>query len=490
MRGSYRSSLLRWSIVLNASLLSLPWSGPCLIGSVHAQEPPPAGSAAPPAVPASDPSSTAALEARIRLLEQRLQELDQRQRSEQRPTAAEQKPDQKSEQQPGPQQGPKSGAAPDKTAGKPKLLPIFTLAPGKGIGLALPDGRFSFNLRFRAQVRDTILHQNDKTTNEIGFKTIRLWLTGNLLNPDIKYGIQLAFGAGDFETGSSTPLFDAFIEYTRFRDLQIKAGQFFVPFDRLRTIREFALQLVDRPAVIRELTLDRDVGIAFSSQDLFGTRGILSYHLAVFGGEGRNRFGGAAPGGLYVGRIAVRPFGAFDDDLEGDLERLRRPRLSIGLGGAYNQATNRQRSTTGNTYTLGTVDYGHAAADLIFKYAGFYLAGEVVYRQARLPFLEATKDGKTLREWSRSALGYVIQASAMLSRQVEVVGRWEQLIPVGNTDPALIQTGKDQNRQVGGGLNLYLNSHLFKVQADYFYLFGTQTTGQGHQARVQLDVSF
>lgn len=428
------------------------------------------------------------------MLEQRLQELDQRQRSEQRRAPAELKPEQKTdpknEPKPGSQQGPKPGGAPDKAASKPKLLPLFTLAPGKGIGLALPDGRFSFNLRFRAQLRDTILYQNDKTTNEIGFKTIRLWLTGNLLNPDIKYGIQLAFGFGDFETGSSTPLFDAFVEYTRFRDLQIKVGQFFVPFDRLRTVREFALQLVDRPAVIRELTLDRDVGVAFSSQDLFGTRGILSYQLAVFGGEGRNRFGGAAPGGLYVGRIAIRPFGAFDDDTEGDLERRRHPGLSIGFAGAYNQATNRQRGTTGNTYTLGTFDYGHAAADLIFKYAGFYLAGEVVYRQARQPFLEGTKDGKTVREWSRSAWGYVIQASAMLSRQVEVVGRWEQLIPIGNTDPALVQTGKDQNRQVGGGLNLYLNGHLFKVQADYFYLFGTQTTGQGHQARVQLDVSF
>ncbi|HEX2573738.1 MAG TPA: cell envelope integrity protein TolA [Polyangia bacterium] len=472
-------------------------SGGGLVKSVHAQEPPPAGSAAPPATPAPEPSSTAALEERIRILEQRLQELDQRQRSEQRPAPSdpkaaqktEQKAEQKPDQKPGAEQGPRQGAAPDKTAAKPKLLPVFTLAPGKGIGLALPDGRFSFNLRFRTQLRDTILRQNDKTTNEIGFKTIRLWLTGNLLNPDIKYGIQLAFGFGDFETGSSTPLFDAFIEYTRLRDLQIKAGQFFVPFDRLRTIREFALQLVDRPAVIRELSLDRDVGIAFSSQDLFGSHGVLSYHLGVFGGEGRNRFGGAVPGGLYVGRIAIRPFGAFDDDIEGDLERLRRPRLAIGLAGAYNQATNRQRGTTGNTYTLGTFDYAHAAADLIFKCAGVYLAGEVLYRQAWQPFREATKDGKTVREWSRSAWGYVIQASAMVHRQVEVVGRWEHLIPIGNTDPTLIQTGKDQNRQAGGGLNLYLNGHLFKLQADYFYLFGTTTTARGHQLRFQLDVS-
>ena len=88
--------------------------------------------------------------------------------------------------------------------------------------------------------------------------------------------MQLAFGGNDFEAGSSTPLFDAYLEYTRLRDLNVKVGQFFVPFDRLRTIREFALELVDRAQPTVELSLDRDVGVSFSSQDLFGTRGVLA----------------------------------------------------------------------------------------------------------------------------------------------------------------------------------------------------------------------
>lgn len=207
-------------------------------------------------------------------------------------------------------------------------------APGRGFGVATGDGRFSANLRARAQIRDTVTVQDGKrTTNEINVKTVRLWLTGHVLTKDLTYGLQLAFGGNDFESGSSSPLFDLFIDYARLRDLNIRVGQFFVPFDRARTIREFALQFTDRQQIITELTLDRDVGVAFSSTNLFGSK-ILGYHLGLFGGEGRNKFGGQRVGFLYTLRFVLRPFGLFDDDSEGDLDRLRRVRLAIGVAGA------------------------------------------------------------------------------------------------------------------------------------------------------------
>ena len=53
-------------------------------------------------------------------------------------------------------------------------------------------------------------------------------------------------------------IYDAFLDWKAHRDISVKAGQFFVPFDRLRTVREFALQMGDRPRPVAELTLDRD----------------------------------------------------------------------------------------------------------------------------------------------------------------------------------------------------------------------------------------
>ncbi len=366
----------------------------------------------------------------------------------------------------------------------------FSAAPGKGLSLTLGD-KFSLSLRSRAQVRDTIGIQGGKpTTNEINVKTVRLWLQGYVLTKDLSYGIQFAFGGNDFDKDSASPIFDAFVEYTRLRDLNIKVGQFFVPFDRARTIREFALELVDRAQMVSELNLDRDVGISLSSQSLFGTRGILAYHLGFFGGEGKNRFGGAGVGFLYTARIVVRPFGAFDDDLEGDLQRLRRPRLAIGIAGAYNQSTNRQKSTTGNTLTLGTFDYGHAEADVVLKWAGVSFLGEVIYRQGRQGSLTGTVNGAEVREWSRSAIGYLLQLGVMVHDQVQVAARYDDLRAIGNTDPTLIALANTSGKELGGGLNVYLNGHAFKIQGDYQYLFGSSISGGHHAVRLQLDASF
>jgi hypothetical protein len=342
-------------------------------------------------------------------------------------------------------------------------------------------------IRARMQIRDKI-SVAEETTNELAIKTARLVTQGNLFTPDFRYMIQLAFGSGDFETSSASPLFDAYVEYALFRDLQIRAGQYFVPFDRARTIREFALQLADRPQMLSELNLDRDIGITLFSQDLFGLDGRLSYALGVFGGAGKNRFGGEPFGFLYVGRISYRPFGGFDDDVEADIERLNKPRLALGIAGAYNQKTQRQRSTTGATFQLGGFNYAHAAGDLVFKYDGFSFLGEVIYRRASVDSHEGTVDDKDVVEWSRSGWGYVIQTGMMLTSMVEVAARWDELFAFDGTDPALVKSAKGNGHEAGGGVNLYLNGHLLKLQADYAAGLGNARTI--HLVRLLLDATF
>ena len=366
---------------------------------------------------------------------------------------------------------------------------VFAGGPGQGLTVSTTDDRFAMTVRARAQVRDTLLATPD-LTNEINVKTLRLYVHGHVLSPHLRYFIQMAFGGNDYEAGSATPLFDAWVEYTRFRDINIRVGQFFVPFDRGRTIREFALQFVDRPLIISELSLDRDVGIMLYSTNFLGLHDVLSYNLGIFGGEGRNHFGGSALGFLYVGRLALRPFGAFDDDLEGDLTRLRRVRWMIGIAGAYNQNASRQRSTTGNNLTLGTFDYVYAEADTVFKFAGLSLFGEVIYRQGRTDYNDGMTGGKPAREWSRSAWGYLVQAGVMLIAKLEVTARYAQTFALGDTDPALLTQLQTQGNELGGGINVYLNGHLFKLQADYFYLYGDSIDNGRHQVRLQLDASF
>ena len=366
--------------------------------------------------------------------------------------------------------------------------PTITAEPGRGIQVKVGE-RFSFGVRARFQLRDTWLHADGSDTNEIQVRTLRLSLFGNVLSPDLRYTIQLAFGGNDFENGSASPIFDAFIDSTHWRDLNVRVGQFFVPFDRARTIREFALQFVDRQQVVRELTLDRDVGVMLSSTDLFGLGERLGYQFFVGGGDGRNRFAAYVPGPLTVLRLTVRPFGLFDDDQEGDVGRGTRPRLAVGLAAAYNWRTSRRNSTYGTAFTAGTTNYTNLAADVVFKYRGFSLLAEGLWRKASEDAVEGTVNGVPTREPTRSGWGYFVQGGQMVSSQVELTARWEELFARGGTDPQLVQLVRTQGRQVGGGFNVYLNGHAFKIQGDYFYVFGPEGDPR-HLARLQLDATF
>ncbi|WP_437586768.1 porin [Sorangium sp. So ce1000] len=439
-----------------------------------AQQPP-----APPPVPAPQETGAAA---GVEALSRRVAELEQQQRALVERLEAERKAAAEEQASAAKQQ---AEAAKDKGSGVK-----VTAAPGKGFTVKTADDSFSSTIRARLQLRETITHTEEDDTNEINVRTVRLTTSGHVLTPDLKYNVQLAFGGNDFEKDSPSPIFDAFVEYTGIRDLNVRVGQFLTPFNRARTLREVSLQQTDRPIAVREFNLDRDVGLMFSSPDLFGLGGRLSYNLFVGGGEGRNRFGGQKHGPLAVVRLAVRPLGAFDDDQDADLSREAKPRLAVGVTGAYNHQTNRQNSTFGTTLSLGAADYLHGAADLVFKYAGFSLSAEAIVRHAERDSFEGEVDGAAAREWTRSGYGYFAQAGYLLTDRVEVAARWDQIFAERGTDPKLVALVDTQGKQVGGGLNVYLNGYALKLQGDYFYIFGKEDAGARHVGRLQLDASF
>ncbi|MCC6876131.1 MAG: porin [Sandaracinaceae bacterium] len=406
-------------------------------------------------------------------------------------------PESEPEPVPVPETAPAPAPAPAaETRPEPEVR--FTAEPGRGFTLRVGDA-FSANLQPRIQLRYA-LHVTDddgdadrspELAHEIQIRTLRLWFRGHVLDPDVRYGIQLALGANDFEAGNASPVFDAYVDVTELRDLSFRIGQFFVPFDRARTIREFALQSVDRAEAIRELTLDRDMGLAIYSDDLFGLGGRLAYQLGLFGGDGRNRFGGRELGLLYTARAMVRPFGSFDDDREGDTARTAEPRLAIGAAFAFNHQTDRPRSTTGAPYDGGTFDYLHFASDLVFKWRGFYLLAEIVWRQATLPSRNVIfPDGTAGTIFARDGWGAVIQSSMMLVEGLEVWARYEQSEAIGPTDPAWITQAASRGRGIAAGVNYYFNSHFFKLQLDWAHSFGDDLGRGPHDVRLQLDASF
>lgn len=388
------------------------------------------------------------------------------------------------------------------------------VALGKGITVSRGDS-LSMTVKGRMSIRELVSVVGPTATNDIELRTVRLVVQGQAFSPSLSYYVQLALGMADFETltdktGKQTlvgnPMFDAYIDFTALRDLQLRVGQFLVPFDRARTIREFSLQFVDRQQIVSELTLDRDIGLMAFSNDLFGWGGRLGYAAAVFGGQGRNRVVAVAnPVFMWTGRLSLRPMGPFDDDSEGDIARSTSPHLAIGLAGAYNGGTWRQRSTTGMLFLLpGGFKYTNLAADVVFKYGGFALLAEGLYRQADRDSRSGTKDvndkpikdltgtaiTNPITEFSRSGWGYTVQASLMVTKELELVARWNQLRWLGATDPDLISTITRQGREATIGFNVYLNGHLFKVQADYTARFSEGATlPYAHLVMALLDLS-
>lgn len=361
--------------------------------------------------------------------------------------------------------------------------------PGRGLTIDAGEP-FSAQLRARLQLRATVRVVADDAQALFEVKTARIWWTGHVLDPRVRYGLQLALGANDFEPGNPSPIFDAYVEVTHLRDLNVRVGQFFVPFDRARTVRESSLMTVDRSEVVRELTLDRDVGIAAGSGDLFGLGGVLSYTLGFFGGDGRNRIGFADVGFLYTARVSVRPFGAFDDDAESDLSRGP-PRLAVGGGIAFNHRADRARSTTGLRFERAHFDYLHLAADVVFKWAGVSFLGEIVWRGASRDRFEWIDDaGGVHVEWSRSGWGYLVQLGVLVYDGFELWSRWEHLVAREGTDPALVAQAAALGHGLAAGANLYLNGHALKIQADWAWAFGESLEGGVHLARLQLDASF
>jgi hypothetical protein len=182
--------------------------------------------------------------------------------------------------------------------------------------------------------------------------------------------------------------------------------------------------------------------------------------------------------------------GPFDDDAEGDLKRLENPRLALGVAGAYNQNTDRNRSTFGTFYQVGTVDYVHAAADVVFKFRGLSLLLEGLYRRSPTDFIVGEIDGEVVTQYTRSGWGYLAQFGYMLTDQIEVAGRYDQLFAFEGTDPSLVTLVDTQGRETGLGLNYYLNGHAFKIQADHAMRFSDDLDTAIQFARLQLDATF
>jgi hypothetical protein len=282
----------------------------------------------------------------------------------------------------------------------------------------------------------------------------------------------------------TSPLLEAYTEFDYLRDFTVRAGQFKIPYDRLRMTSDMRRQLVDFSTVTGEFSLDRDTGVEVRSDDLFGLD-LLKYSVFAFSGDGRNS-SVADTGFLYGARAEVLPLGLFNDYSEADLSRGG-PRLSLGAAYVRDLNAPRDRGTLGNTPADGgTTNLTMLVADGTFKWAGFSAIGSFYSRTGdRKPGNAVTAAGNPVPVApSRDGTGYVAQAGYMIpTTPLEVAGRYGVI----NGKTEVGHNGLKDSGELGGGLNYYFAEHELKLQTDFFRIYSGGDLSKGYnQIRLQL----
>jgi hypothetical protein len=391
---------------------------------------------------------------------------------------------------------------------EPIDLETVRFQPGKGLTMSSKNGKYSISIGGRVQLLYALDNDRDAepdvkpVTHSLQLRRARLVFAGNVFGKHNKYKLELSFSPKDIDLNDGNTKFtimrDFYVEFDHLRNLTVRVGQYKLPYSHQRVISSGNLQLVDRSIVGSEFDLDRDIGIDIRSNDFLGL-GKLRYYAGVVMGSGRDNFTPEAitqGGGLvYIGRIEVAPIGQFDDYTEGDFDRIKKPRLSLGVAYSYMDDANFNRGTKGSTLTDGgTTDYHNANAGLVFKTLGLSISGEFFWRQGTRHVGDAQVEddmGNLVPapvEPPRNGLGWFAQGGYMIPYlPLEIEARYSEIRAIGETD---VDTSISDRHEVGGGLSWYIGGHAFKLQADYFRIW-TDEIGLGNdQIRVQGQITF
>jgi hypothetical protein len=379
----------------------------------------------------------------------------------------------------------------------------ITFTPGEGIKIESTDHDFSVGLGFRFQLLYTLLDKDPatkETVQSLQIRRARLQVAGNAFGVHNKYRLEMAISPSDVAMTTqgvgTSPLLEAYTEFDYLRDLTVRAGQFKVPFDRMRVTSDLARQMVDYANTVGEFSLDRDLGIDLKSNDLFGL-GLFRYHLGLLSGKGRNSYAATDMGLMYLARLEVLPLGLFDDYPEGDFQRTA-PRVAVGGAIVHIEDARKDRGTTGNPPldAGGTTDMNLAEADVVLKAYGASLLGSFYYRHgdrnvgkltdaAGNPIVDSSGKPITGPTPSRDGTGVVVQGGYLLPRlPFEVSARYANIR--GRTTPE--HNGLKDSNELGGGASYYFAQHQLKLQADYFRIYAHDLSDGYNQIRLQLQL--
>ncbi len=336
---------------------------------------------------------------------------------------------------------------------------------GDGVNFYAPDSSFSMKTRFRFQT--LYIGEYDTKTNDFDDRFLtrrfRLKFDGFAISNDLVYKVELALSNRDQRSGhnpefgeTANIILDAALKWNFANNWSLWFGQTKLPGNRERVISSQNLQFVDRSLVNSRYNLDRDLGIQLHRKSRVGN-GIIKQAFSISMGEGRNVITRNPGGGHQItGRIEFLPLGEFTskgDYSSSDLKREASPKLSIGVTGDLNRNAVRQRGNLGsfNIDASGeyiTTDIRTFISDLMFKYKGYSLMSEYVFRNV--------DDNLSLFGVGE---GFVVQGGYLFPRDWEIAMRYTNINGFANSLFLDVE-------EYTVGFSRYIKGHNLKAQTD------------------------
>jgi phosphate-selective porin len=358
----------------------------------------------------------------------------------------------------------------------------------KGYEFGDKDGRWFANIDLRAQLRYTASDVDDTSPTggsgrdeEAEVNRARLKIGGHVFQPWITYYYE-------HELTAPTRVLDLRVMFELEDWLELRVGQWKIPFNRERIDSSGAQQFVDRSLANQYFTLDRQRGAAATGRVLEGTPADFSYSLGVYAPLGRDGKGSYADP-LLLARGQWNLLGRVLDFSQSDIGYREQPAASVALAGAHYRGPYTAFSSNGGGQldgfspgTGGQYDVEQWLFETAWQHDGASWQQEWHHKRVR-----DTVAGETTR-----LTGGYVQAGlfphtawARVPRPLEVALRYAWV------DPNDARSG-DRQTETTVAVNWFLRGHRNKLTADYGWLtddLSQPGERQEHRLRLQWDVS-
>lgn len=317
-----------------------------------------------------------------------------------------------------------------------------------GLVIQSDDGNYSLKTNFFLQLQHQFLSvEGQGKTNSFQIRRGRILFSGNAFTEDLTYTFQFEFAGGQTNNVSEAVavtgpnLRDGFVNYAFNDGIQIKAGQFKVPFNLEELISDSKTQFIDRPITNDTFGFNRDLGIDLHGR-FFEKR--FEYDLYVLN-EGTNQNTNnnnneMLLGGRFVWNIlGVGGHGYTSADPEDSEE----PQLMIGTAANFNRV---------GAPAVADQSVISATGDAAFRYRGFSTLGTGYYLRNQTA--------------GTNTFGFLGQTGYFIvPTHFEVVARFAGVVPTA--------AGVPNGFETGGGLGYYFKGHRLKILADYAFLINS-----------------